>query len=79
LFSTEIKLKKEVRKSIIDDIKVYFYKERNEEINDLGAELLLDFIIQNVGPHIYNHAINDAYTYMNEKIEDLIGLEKRFR
>ena len=79
MLSAEIKLKKEVRIKIIEDMKIYFCKERDEQINDLGAELLLDFIIQNIGPYIYNHAINDAYAYMNEKIEDLIGLEKRFR
>ncbi|HBW35608.1 MAG TPA: DUF2164 domain-containing protein, partial [Desulfosporosinus sp.] len=41
----EIELKKEVRTVLVETIRRYFWNERNEEINHLGAELLLDFII----------------------------------
>ncbi|NLK52955.1 MAG: DUF2164 domain-containing protein [Syntrophomonadaceae bacterium] len=64
---------------MVADLKSYFFKERDVEISDLGAELLLDFILQNIGPYIYNQAINDAYACMYERIEDLLGLEKCFR
>ncbi|GAB6152072.1 hypothetical protein JCM17380_08220 [Desulfosporosinus burensis] len=75
----EIELKKEVRTVLVETIRRYFWNERNEEINHLGAELLLDFIINEIGPYIYNRGIEDSYTYMNERIEDLLGLEKRPR
>ncbi|HBW38643.1 MAG TPA: DUF2164 domain-containing protein [Desulfosporosinus sp.] len=75
----EIELKKEVRTVLVETIRRYFWNERNEEINHLGAELLLDFIINEIGPYIYNQGIEDSYTYMNERIEDLLGLEKRPR
>ena len=75
----EIELKKEVRELLIGNLKRYFSNERDEELSNLGAELLLDFIVNDIGPYIYNQAIEDSYAYMNERIEDLLGLEKRFR
>ena len=75
----EIELKKEVRELLIGNLKRYFSNERDEELSNLGAELLLDFIVNDIGPYIYNQAIEDSYDYMNERIEDLLGLEKRFR
>lgn len=76
---SKIELAKDIRKMLVKDIKNYFLTEREEEIGDLPAELLLDFILENIGPHIYNRAINDAYTFMSEKTEDLFALEKRPR
>lgn len=75
----EIELKKEVRESLIETIRKYFSNERNEEITHLGAELLLDFIVNEIGPVLYNRGIEDSYTYMSERVEDLLGLEKRAR
>lgn len=75
----KIELAKDIRKMLVEDLKHYFLTEREERIGDLPAGLLLDFILDNIGPHIYNQAINDAYIFMSEKTEDLFGLEKRFR
>ena len=75
----EIELTREVREVLIESLKKYFWNEREEEINNLGAELLLDYIVNNIGPHIYNKAIEDSYAYMYERIEDLRGFEKRLR
>lgn len=79
MIKMEIELKKEIREVLIENLKRYFWNDRDEEISNLGAELLLDYIINNVGPYIYNKAIEDSYAYMNERIEDLLGLEKRLR
>lgn len=75
----EIELKKEVREGLVEGLKEFFWKERDEEITNLGAVLILDYILNNIGPHIYNKAIEDSYAYMYERIEDLRGLEKRSR
>lgn len=79
MLKLEIDLKKEVREVLTEDIKRYFWNDRNEELSNLGAELLLDFIINHIGPYIYNKGIEDSHTYMSERIEDLLGLEKRPR
>jgi uncharacterized protein (DUF2164 family) len=75
----EIKLKKENEKYIIDEIRAYFLKEREEEISELSARLFLDFILKEIGYRIYNQAIEDATKYMSERVEDMMGLQKRPR
>ena len=75
----EIALNKEVRVVLVEALKRYYWNERNEELNNLGAELLLDFIVNDIGPYIYNKGVEDSYTYMNERTEDLLGLQKRLR
>lgn len=50
--------------------------ERDEEISALAAEIMLDFIINTIGTHIYNVAIGDAVAFMNQKVDDLFALEK---
>ncbi|WP_378954676.1 DUF2164 domain-containing protein [Pelosinus sp. sgz500959] len=72
----KFKLTKELKEQIITDIQNYFHDERDEEIGNLSAELLLQFMIEKVGPAIYNQAIRDAHSLVTKKIEDLYGLEK---
>ncbi|MPZ98045.1 MAG: DUF2164 family protein [Dehalococcoidia bacterium] len=38
----------------------YFERERGDELNELGAALLLDFLTEQLGPLYYNRAIRDA-------------------
>lgn len=72
----KFQISKEERQEIISSIKTYFYNEREEELGDLAADLMLDFIIDNLGPKFYNIGVNDSYRYMNERIEDLLGIQK---
>ena len=70
----KIEFSKENKKTAVHEIKKYFAQEREEEIGDLGSELVLDFIIDKIGPYIYNQAILDSQKYMSEKVEDLYAL-----
>lgn len=72
----KFKLEKEVKERIVSAMQRYFVEERDEEIGNLSAELLLQFMIEQVGPAIYNQAIRDAHLLVTKKIEDLYGLEK---
>lgn len=69
-----VELSKQQKKSAIQEIKEYFAKERDEEIGDLAAEILLDFFAEKIGPYYYNKAISDVQKYMSEKVDDLFGL-----
>ncbi|HZK54950.1 MAG TPA: DUF2164 domain-containing protein [Desulfosporosinus sp.] len=75
----EIELSKDVRSVLMEHLKRYYWNDRSEELNNLGAELLLDFIVNEIGPYIYNKGVEYAYDYMNERTEDLLGLQKRLR
>jgi len=72
-----IKLSCEAKQELIEQIKRYYFKERDEAISDFQAENLLNFMLVAIGPVIYNQAIEDAYIVMHEKTEELFGLQKR--
>jgi uncharacterized protein (DUF2164 family) len=74
-----IELSKEVKQEQIIGIKNFFLNERGEEISDFQASVVLDYVLREIGPHVYNQAIADAYMLMSGKIEDLYQLEKRPR
>lgn len=63
-----LKMPREQKMQIIGLIQQYFRDERDEEIGTLAAELLLDFIVKQVGPFIYNQAINEVQLMLNQKL-----------
>ena len=71
-----IKVTKEQRDEMIAAIKNYFLKEREEEIGELQAGLMLDFILEELAPEFYNQGVSDSYTYMKDTIEDLLSIRK---
>lgn len=70
-----IKLSQERKDQMIKTIKEYFINEREENLGDLAASLILDFFIEKLGPEIYNQGIQDSYIFMNEKLQDLFEIE----
>jgi uncharacterized protein (DUF2164 family) len=75
-----MKLPKEQKEQLIGQIQQYFELERSETLGSIAAEQLLDFMIQEIGPHLYNHAINDARKAVLERMQtledELYALEK---
>lgn len=70
-----IQLSKEKRDFLIASIKEFFRNEREEEIGDLAAILLLDFFMEKLAPAVYNQGIQDCVALFKEKLDDLEGLE----
>jgi uncharacterized protein (DUF2164 family) len=73
---SSIKITKERRAEMLTLVKNYFAKERGEDMGDLAAGLFLDFIIEKIGPEIYNQAVDDSYHYMKDSAEDLLSIRK---
>jgi uncharacterized protein (DUF2164 family) len=75
-----IKIPKEQKVEIAQRVQTYFEEERSESIGQLGAEQLIDFMITELGPHIYNQAVADARALITEKMaqidDELYTLEK---
>ncbi|MCH3963038.1 MAG: DUF2164 domain-containing protein [Clostridium sp.] len=71
-----IKLNQETKKNMINKIKSYFLNEREEELGDLAAGLILEFIIDELSMEFYNQGVYDSYKYMNERVEDLLSIQK---
>ncbi|HWS29605.1 MAG TPA: DUF2164 domain-containing protein [Clostridia bacterium] len=70
-----IYLSKERKAEMVLALKGYFLTEREEEIGDLAAMLLLDFIVKELGPALYNQGVADANRYMQERVEDMLALQ----
>ncbi len=72
----KLQLTKEQKENMTYQIKAYFSNERDEEIGDLGASMLLDFFIEEFAYEFYNKGIDDAYVYMLDKCEDILSLQR---
>ena len=70
---TTIELTKQQRAETIASLQRYFREELPEPIGDLPAGLLLNFILEEIGPLIYNKAISDAQDRMAMRVQDLNG------
>ena len=55
-------------------LKRYVAENLDEEIGDLKAGLMLDFVLKEIAPSIYNQAIADAQTYFQARVADLEGV-----
>lgn len=78
-----IKLPKEQREIITENIRTYFETERGETIGHLAADSLLEFFLKELGPVIYNGALGDARTLVEQRMqsleEDIYALEWKKR
>ena len=69
-----IKLNGDTEKYLLDSIKRFVDSQLDTSIGDLKAALVLDFFLREIGPSVYNQAIADAQTYVQEKVADLGGV-----
>ncbi|MCL5262772.1 MAG: DUF2164 domain-containing protein [Acidobacteria bacterium] len=67
----EIELNKPAQTDAVASLKRYFEENLSEPIGDLTASLLLDFILQEIGPAVYNLAIADAQARLQQRVADL--------
>lgn len=74
--NNKIKISKEKRQDMILAIQTYFLKEREEELGDLAASLLLEFITEKLAIEFYNQGVYDSYKFINQKTEDLLEIIK---
>jgi uncharacterized protein (DUF2164 family) len=61
-------------------VQEYFRKERDEEIGEMAAGFLLDFVAELIGPYYYNEALKDAQKQSREWFDhleaDLMAMER---
>jgi len=72
----KIILTKEKREDMISAIKDYFSNKMEEELSNLDSNRMLKFIIEELAPEFYNQGVYDSYKYMNNRIEDLLSIQK---
>ncbi len=68
-----IELSAQSRTDAIASLKRYFEENMPEPIGDLPAGLLLNYLLEEIGPAIYNKAIHDAQARLTQRVADLDG------
>jgi uncharacterized protein (DUF2164 family) len=77
----KITFKREEKQVLIRKVRDHFDTELDQPIGDIGAELLLDFLQEDIGAFYYNKGLHDAQTALRQQVDgfdDMIyALEKR--
>jgi uncharacterized protein (DUF2164 family) len=66
-----IALTKQETDEIVHSLKRYFAEELDQEIGDLKAKLLLDYVIGEIAPLAYNQGVKHAEEFFRARLEDL--------
>lgn len=66
-----IELSKEARSRAIASIERYFQEYMEEKIGNVAAAGLLGFILEEIGPSIYNKGVADAQEQMQMRVSEL--------
>jgi uncharacterized protein (DUF2164 family) len=67
----DIKLPKDTEQRLIASIQRYLDANFGIEAGDLKAQLLLKYCLEEIAPSVYNLAISDAQSYLQERVADL--------
>jgi len=68
-----IELPKHLRTDAVHSIQRYFEENLSEPLGDLPAGLLLNFILEEIGPAVYNQGVADAQARLQVQVTDLTG------
>jgi uncharacterized protein (DUF2164 family) len=67
----DIELAKEARTQAVVSIERYFRENMEERIGNIQAAALLNFLLEEIGPCIYNKAIADAQDRLQMRVGEL--------
>ena len=66
-----IKLDTQTEAQLIGSIQRFFSEHMDEDIGALNSKILLDFCVKEIGPRIYNQAIQDAQAHLQDRVAEL--------
>jgi len=68
---SKIELAKDTRDALALALTRYLKDEHDAEVAGFDAHFLLDFILETLGPHIYNQGLADAQALLSKKLDEL--------
>ncbi len=66
-----IELNKEARKEAVASIERYFRENMEEPIGNIAAGALLGFLLEEIGPSIYNQAVADVQERLAARVNEI--------
>jgi len=68
-----IRIDPERRQHLVARLQGFWLGEFDEELSAFRAEKVLGFVADELGPQIYNQAVQDARKFMQQRLDDLDG------
>ena len=68
-----VALSDDATEKALASIRRYFSEQLDQEVGELQARLLLEFVLKEIAPSVYNAAIADAQIYLRDRVADLDG------
>lgn len=73
---TNFELTNDEKEEMTNIIQDYVQKEHCQHFGNLEAMILLEFVVQKLGPIFYNKGVQDSHTYITDKLDDIFEIEK---
>lgn len=67
-----IELSPEKREELQAVLKAFVLEEFDEDIGDLKSSIMLDHLVEHLGPAIYNKALHDMQTHISVRVDDVV-------
>ena len=68
-----IQLSEERREILTSAVQQLFMEEFERDLSEFQAQRLIDYFMSQLGPPVYNQAIQDARAHIQLKLDDLDG------
>lgn len=76
-----IKFSRDEKQVIVNRIRDWFLDERDEDLGQIPAEMMLNFFAEQIGADFYNRGLHDAQALFAKRMDDLndeiYGLEQK--
>ena len=66
-----VTLSKDAKAKLLPSLQRFFEDELDVELGEMKVHLVLDYLLKEVGPLVYNQAIKDAETFVSGRLSDL--------
>jgi uncharacterized protein (DUF2164 family) len=66
-----VSLSTDARKQAVASLRRFCAEELEADLSDIQIVSLLEFMLKEIGPSVYNGAIADAQTFLRDRLADL--------
>jgi uncharacterized protein (DUF2164 family) len=66
-----IELTKEAKQTALESLQKYFAENMDEPLGNLAGGALLNFVLEEIGPSLYNKGVADAQERMQMRLSEL--------
>ena len=68
-----VKLSDERKEAVISGLQHLFANDFEEDLSSFRADKILDYFLVSLGSSAYNQGVQDARSFIMDKLEDLVG------